>query len=575
MAYRWEALTNAERRDQWRLGGGQDIYVPLQMFWEFIRDWDGPKTFAVQAVERAVTTQQRHEETYDFKDLWEMENLREIATFHGLNPDLSKAEVVATLRVAELLNPDKIVSSPIFNDLVQQDLSYEDILVATEDYRLEAGIFMNLRYETLEAGEDIQVQDKLTGQHLYYIQRLPSEERFDIYTGEILVYLDQLVVLLLSYEPHSDLRLLLERPLKDRDLMSLTYLGFAPYLDWMIIDQASKDYYALQTAYLAGGPLRVQDIPENRDLWFRPSVKELWEHGQTSPAYYYHLFAGRTYPGSHRAYTRMDTLLWQSHSESSWPLLSLSPANKSLLRSARLVELVPGLLSILPVTRYALGMSKGLYFTGKNLDYCGTFYYLEPQSDVVLTLSTPARALSATNKTQALFKLYQLSPSLVMDHSSLKSTIKEYIQRLVDDVSLESYLRSAIKTPVSILESVPAPAKGLLKDLQTIYRELEPPSSYKERRPMLELWLVVVWYLLGGLIESLPDIETLTWDDGTYFEELYAFEDPWDQLLCELAATLNYDVVILYSMAGRYRVVAEVLDTRPRTNSIDSLRWLV
>jgi hypothetical protein len=220
-------------------------------------------------------------------------------------------------------------------------------------------------------------------------------------------------------------------------------------------------------------------------------------------------------------------------------------------------------------------MSKGLYFTGKNLDYCGTFYYLEPQSDVVLTLSTPARALSATNKTQALFKLYQLSPSLVMDHSSLKSTIKEYIQRLVDDVSLESYLRSAIKTPVSILELVPAPAKRFLEDLQTIYRELQPLSSYKEKRPILELWLAVIWYLLGGPIESLPDIKTLTWEDGTYFEELYAFEDPWDQLLCELAATLNYDVVILHSMAGRYRVVAEVLDTRPRINSIRSLRWLV
>ncbi|CAK7995033.1 Hypothetical protein POVR1_LOCUS551 [uncultured virus] len=59
--------------------------------------------------------------------------------------------------------------------------------------------------------------------------------------------------------------------------------------------------------------------------------------------------------------------------------------------------------NVLPVTRYAAGMSRSLFFndtTGQK--YCGTFYYLEPESTTLLAYKT---SVTFFNKTHAMMHL--------------------------------------------------------------------------------------------------------------------------------------------------------------------------
>ena len=47
---------------------------------------------------------------------------------------------------------------------------------------------------------------------------------------------------------------------------------------------------------------------------------------------------------------------------------------------------------VLPVTRYASGMSRGLYYDERPKDTCGTFYYYEPESTTYLAYKTLDRS---------------------------------------------------------------------------------------------------------------------------------------------------------------------------------------
>ena len=61
--------------------------------------------------------------------------------------------------------------------------------------------------------------------------------------------------------------------------------------------------------------------------------------------------------------------------------------------------------NVIPVTRYAKGMSRGLYFeeaSDVDIEYCGTFYYHEPESTTLLAYKTSE---SFFNKTSKLIKI--------------------------------------------------------------------------------------------------------------------------------------------------------------------------
>lgn len=162
----------------------------------------------------------------------------------------------------------------------------------------------------------------------------------------------------------------------------------------------------------------------------------------------------------------------------------------------------------IPVTRYSAGMQRALYYTnGDSSKFCGTFYYLEPESTTFLAYRTVLRSF---NKTTALQEL-----TTKIDN---KKIVKE-IRRVVKDKLLDDNLREHIEGVIP-------------RDL--MYRDINGNPIYD--------------------------------DNG-----IYAYEDDLDQLLCRTAAMVGYDIVILESMVGGFQVVTEVLDTRSRKDSFCSL----
>lgn len=173
---------------------------------------------------------------------------------------------------------------------------------------------------------------------------------------------------------------------------------------------------------------------------------------------------------------------------------------------------------VVPVTRYAAGMSKGLYFgEDRPLDSCGTFFYLEPESTTYLAFKTSFRAF---NKTEAALAL------------GIATEEDEGVQTMLKH-SRGAYPRNLMMTP------------------EEAYSALHP-----------------------GVLLPAGDVSDEPRYAGVYLD-LYAEEDIWDQPLCNTAAEEGYDVVILESMVGKYQVVTEVLDTRSREESFSSLLYVV
>ena len=176
-----------------------------------------------------------------------------------------------------------------------------------------------------------------------------------------------------------------------------------------------------------------------------------------------------------------------------------------------------------PVTRYAEGMSRGLFYEGETPSrFCGTFYYLEEESSTLLSYRT---ALTAFNKTDACEQLGVLNKHTenysLDDYDMLRQHIDGY------------FPRDLILTPVDVNAMDPR-YPGI--DPVTV----TPTPMYAGKR-------------LG----------------------LYAAEDGLDQILCNAARSAGYDIVILEAMVGSFQVVTEVLDTRSRQDSLRSLVYVV
>lgn len=172
---------------------------------------------------------------------------------------------------------------------------------------------------------------------------------------------------------------------------------------------------------------------------------------------------------------------------------------------------------VLPVTRYASGMSRGLYYDEETPEtVCGTFYYYEPESTTYLAYKTEFRAF---NKTDACLKLG------IYDDRGYD--IADMMYKHVDG----TYPRDLIMTRDEVYAIFP-------------FSDLDP--------------------------EAKPDARYA----GEYLE-LYGQEDVWDQSLCTGARQEGYDVVVLENMVGMFQIVTEVLDTRSREESFSSLLYLV
>lgn len=180
---------------------------------------------------------------------------------------------------------------------------------------------------------------------------------------------------------------------------------------------------------------------------------------------------------------------------------------------------------VIPVTRYAAGMSGSFYYDDEGEaeereEYCGTFYYYETGSTTYLAYKT---FLVAFNKTDAAMKL------------GIKTDIND--EQLEKHMNGE-YPRDLMLTPREV---------SVMYEDEEYHRKYSSVINAKEQVPFYA---------------------------GMYLE-LYAIEDELDQPLCIAAKEQGYDIVILESMIGSHQVVTEVLDTRSREDSFKSLVYVV
>jgi len=224
-------------------------------------------------------------------------------------------------------------------------------------------------------------------------------------------------------------------------------------------------------------------------------------------------------------------------------------------------ELVP--LYMIPVSRYAGGMSRGLFYDQEEDDgaaekesgepgeerFCGTFYYVEPGSDVLLDMGEGGRFLTAHNKLSAAVVLNAelakrfAGREMPEDLAALSVEIDEGVHRLVSAHRNDGILFR----PGSRLND----EQRYTATLRFLVGALSPktridPASYR-------------LYDESG--------EPLLYVGDTF----YAQEDVFDQPLCRLARRLGYAAVVLLHMPSALRVVSEVLDVRPRAESFANL----
>jgi len=187
---------------------------------------------------------------------------------------------------------------------------------------------------------------------------------------------------------------------------------------------------------------------------------------------------------------------------------------------------------LIPVTRYAEGMSKSLFFkdTGdkqKN-SYCGTFYYYEPESTTFLECNQN-KILKARDKEDAANKLQVEMPKTDMGfHVTFHGGVNRGLM-LRPDEFLQAYKQT--------------------KRFDYNHRGLEEFFRKENLQSDREFYTAHIFHY-------------------------YALQDDLDQDICWAAHQQGYQVIFLTHMIGSRQIVFEVMDTRPRNVSFDNLRFL-
>ena len=196
----------------------------------------------------------------------------------------------------------------------------------------------------------------------------------------------------------------------------------------------------------------------------------------------------------------------------------------------------------IPVTRYSSGLDVGLYHKEKSeKNMCGTFYYYEPQSTTYLEYDTILVARTKIDVASILIEKLQdkYNKSDDEDVISLIYDLKFYL----DDTSDHSWLNRWNNGE-------------LPEDLRVTPEEASKFFGIKQES-----------FLYDDFIDSnkkvyIGDHKSL---------ELYASEDNFDQPVCKAASYLGIDIIKLTHMVGSHQVVVEILDSRDRSVSFESL----
>lgn len=217
----------------------------------------------------------------------------------------------------------------------------------------------------------------------------------------------------------------------------------------------------------------------------------------------------------------------------------------SMFRSAdSKVIAEPSVENMIAVTRYAEGMSRGLFYEEDPTaveKYCGTFYYFEPESRVFLKYG---KAFRAPDKREAYFKLTGRNREQRERFETL------ILKRVANDPNFDLHL-----TPSQFRRLVTHTSDELMNK----YWVTTKPYSVKEMTAM---------YDKGVQLQDEREFY------AAHLLNLYAFQDDYDQPLCNAARAQGYDIVILERMVGSRQLVTEVLDTRSREESIQNLHFL-
>lgn len=218
------------------------------------------------------------------------------------------------------------------------------------------------------------------------------------------------------------------------------------------------------------------------------------------------------------------------------------------LREGKLIE-IEGKYA-LPVTRYSCGMNRSLFYNDTtNIKYCGTFYYYEIDSDILLSFNT---YLYAINKFDAFVKM---------------------IWEALGEGDINIYDNKYDKNKF---------VEKKREELEVFFNNVK---NYKTESNY-DFFDKYVKFIKGEKVFEF-DNNYIKYNDGTsVINDYYAIEDDLDQPLCRLASgmdqnfyplpsKINYEVIYLEKMVGTNRFVSEVLDTRPRKDSINSLIFIL
>lgn len=247
--------------------------------------------------------------------------------------------------------------------------------------------------------------------------------------------------------------------------------------------------------------------------WRKDSPIYLAVLSEKSPDNYINNILKRLYYSkSKRPMTRMSTFV-----NSGFQMASLPKTRNGIVRTENHL--------LISVARYGEGMSRGAYSSDYGVakdvgQFCGTFYYWEPDSDIYLDFKHSDNLLFAENKVDAFL---QMRSRVAGDEASF--------HEVLDDT-------------VDVLYPKNMASEDLTEDILNVYLGKNN---------------------LLGIDQEYRD------KNGKYYEQMYALEDPLDQTICKMARELRYDGIFLSRMVGSRRVVSEVLDTRSREESFKNL----
>ena len=280
-----------------------------------------------------------------------------------------------------------------------------------------------------------------------------------------------------------------------------------------------------------GDILDHYNIPDIDDLfasdkWIKYSPRQIMTANQQQPDSYISNILDIAYPISKRPPTSMSAIVRSLKSlktiQLNQPNTTGRPIAMEMIRDGKKV-----LEHLIPVTRYSYDVSKGAYFDkDKKQDYCGTFYYWEPSSNIYLIMGKSAYYPSK------IIALYELEPE----------------NEVLDEV-IENFI-------------IKAERNGLVD------KNLDYVEKYQEMINMLSADNKISSNIYG-FDNFFDDV-----DKGDYIGGIfYAMEDDLDQPLCIAARKAGLDTLIFSRMPSIRRVVTELLDTRSREESINNLAW--